>query len=51
MLSMPSQSEMVNFNGSADDGVSQAAAACVIQEAYRTYRHCRLVEVSVFILM
>lgn len=46
MLLMPVESEVAAFNGSADTGARTAAAALVIQEAYRMYRHRQLVKVS-----
>ena len=46
MLLMPVESEVVAFSGSADTGARKAAAALVIQEAYRMYRHRQLVKVS-----
>lgn len=51
MLSMPAQSEVATFSGTADKGVRQAAAALVIQDAFRMYRHHQKVKVSVFSLM
>ena len=46
MLLMPVESEVAAFSGSADTGARTAAAALVIQEAYRMYRHRQLVKVS-----
>ena len=42
---MPVESEVAAFSGSADTGARTAAAALVIQEAYRMYRHRQLVKV------
>lgn len=46
ILLMPVESEVATFSGSADTGARTAAAALVIQEAYRMYRHRQLVKVS-----
>ena len=51
MLLMPVESEVAAFSGSADTGARTAAAALVIQEAYRMYRHRQLVKVSQAIVM
>lgn len=51
MLLMPVESEVAAFTGSADKGARQAAAALVIQEAYRMYRHRQLVKVSMAVVI
>lgn len=51
MLLMPVESEVAAFTGSADKGARQAAAALVIQEAYRMYRHRQLVKVCMAVVI
>ena len=51
MLLMPVESEVAAFSGSAHTGARTAAAALVIQEAYRMFRHRQLVKVSQAILI
>lgn len=45
---MPEESEVAAFSGSTDTGARKAAAALVIQEAYRMYRHRQAVKVRRF---
>ena len=42
---MPADSEIASFSTGADTGARKAAAALVIQEAYRLYCHRKLVKV------
>ena len=42
---MPADSEVASFSTGADTGARKAAAALVIQEAYRLYCHRKLVKV------
>ena len=46
MLFMPVESEVAAFSGSADTGARTAAAALVIQEAFRLYRLRQMVKVN-----
>ena len=42
---MPDASSIISFTASADTGARHAAAALVIQEAYRLHRYRQLVKV------